>query len=43
MEEKYSEQIDQSLNNLSRELAEKWIVWEVEYKNWKLSLIVAKH
>lgn len=43
MEEKYSDQLDQSLNNLSRELAEKWITWEVEYKNWKLSLIVAKH
>lgn len=43
MDEKYNDQIDQSLNNLSRELAEKWIVWEVEYKNWKLSLIIAKH
>jgi len=43
MDEKYNEQIDQSLNNLSRELAEKWIVWEVEYKNWKLSVVIAKH
>lgn len=43
MEEKYSAQLDNSLNNLSKELAEKWIVWEVEYKNWKLSLIVSKH
>jgi len=43
MDEKYNDQIDQSLNNLSKELAEKWIVWEVEYKNWKLSLVIAKH
>ena len=43
MDEKYNDQIDQSLNNLSRELTEKWIVWEVEYKNWKLFLVVAKH
>jgi hypothetical protein len=43
MDEKYNDQIDKSLNNLSRELAEKWIIWEVEYKNWKLSLIIAKH
>lgn len=43
MEEKYSAQLDNSLNNLSKELAEKWITWEVEYKNWKLSLIVSKH
>lgn len=43
MEEKYSTQIDNSLNSLSKELAEKWIIWEVEYKNWKLSLIVSKH
>ena len=43
MDEKYNDQIDQSLNNLSRELAEKWIIWEVEYKNWKLSLVIAKH
>jgi len=43
MQEKYSEQLDSSLNNLSKELAKKWITWEVEYKNWKLSLIVSKH
>jgi chromosome segregation ATPase len=41
--DKAKDQIDKSLNNLSRELAEKWIIWEVEYKNWKLSLIIAKH
>ena len=43
MEEKYNDQIDKSLNKLSRELAEKWIIWEIEYKNWKLSIIIAKH
>ncbi len=43
MDEKYNDQIDQSLNNLSKELAEKWIIWEIEYKSWKLTLVISKH
>ena len=43
MEDKFSNQKDKSLNSLSRELAEKWIIAEIEYKNWQLILIVAKH
>lgn len=43
MDEKYTDQVDKSLNYISRELSLKWIDTEVEYKNWKLILIVSKH
>lgn len=43
MEDKYSDNKDKVLNRLSRELAEKWVIAEIEYRNWKLILIVAKH
>ena len=43
MEEKFSEVKDKELNKLSRELTEKWMIAEVEYRCWKLIFIVAKH
>jgi len=43
MDEKYNDQIDRSLNSLSKSLAQAWITWEVEYKNWKLILVISKH
>lgn len=44
MEDKFSDKKDKELNSLSRQLAEKWIVAEVEYKNTgQLLLIVARH
>lgn len=42
MDEKYNDQIDKSLNILSREISNE-VTAEIEYKNWKLSLIVSKH
>ncbi|MCD5382580.1 hypothetical protein LR002_00460 [Candidatus Gracilibacteria bacterium] len=43
MDEKYTDQVDKSLNYISRELSLKGIDTEVEYKNGKLILIVSKH
>lgn len=43
MEDKFANQKDKDLNSLARSLAEKWIIAEIEYRNWKLILVVAKH
>ncbi len=44
MEDKFSDKKDKELNSLSKNLAEKWILAEVEYRNnGQLLLIVAKH
>jgi len=43
MDDKYNEVRDKELNSLSRQLSEKWIIAEIEYKKWKLVLVVAKH
>ena len=42
-EEKYNEDRDKNLNWLSKELFDKWLNIEIEYKGWKLFLVVAKH
>lgn len=43
MDDKFNETKDKELNSLARSLTEKWVIAEIEYKNWKLVLVVAKH
>lgn len=43
MDDKYNEVKDKELNILSKNLSDKWILAEIEYRNGKLVLVVAKH
>lgn len=43
MEEAFNDTKDKTLNSLSKDFSNEWIDAEIEYKNWKLTIIVAKH
>lgn len=42
MEDKFADEKDKVLNRLSRDLTEKWLEAEIDYKSGRLMLIVAK-